>query len=245
MTQRGENLDKILQELEKVYGQQKLAGPTDPYQMILFLNSSYPAADAKCAKGFEILKREVGLSPDQILAVSRARLTKLLQPAGIFPEQRAGRLKEIARKVKSESGGNLKAALKKCMQAEKNQPAKGIRDAKKLLQEFPVIGEPSADKILLFAKLAPVAAVPSACLGVPLRIWFGGEGKNYATDYRQARELLHAGLPETFEARQRAYLLLKKHGQEICKRSTPKCEICPLTSQCAYLQARAADSNTE
>jgi endonuclease III len=53
------------------------------------------------------------------------------------------------------------------------------------------------------------------------------------------------GLPRTFEARKRAYLLLKKHGQEICKRSKPKCESCPLAAHCAYLQAKAADSNIE
>jgi hypothetical protein len=39
--------------------------------------------------------------------------------------------------------------------------------------------------------------------------------------------------------------LLKKHRQEICKRSNPKCEICPLTAQCAYIQAKVADSNVE
>jgi endonuclease III len=57
------------------------------------------------------------------------------------------------------------------------------------------------------------------------------------------REKLDAELARTFEARQRAYLLLKKHGQEICKRSAPKCEICPLTAQCAFIQLMAADSN--
>jgi endonuclease III len=163
----------------------------------------------------------------------------------MFPEQRVDRLKQIARIVKKEAGGNLKAVVKKRLQEENTQPVKGVRAAKKLLQEFPVIGEPSAEKILLFAKLAPVAAVPSASLVVPMRIWFGGEGKNYAADYRQARELLNAGLPETFESRQRSYLLLKKHGQEICKRSKPKCEICPLKAHCAYLQANAADCIAE
>jgi endonuclease III len=223
MTQRGENLGEVLRELEKLYGPQKLVGPSDPYEMILFVNCGYPATDASCSKGFDALKGEVGLTPDEILAAPKAKLAKLLRLGGIVPEERAGRLKEIARKVKSESGGNLKAALKKRMQSEKNQAAKGIRDAKKLLRQFPVIGEPSAEKILLFARLAPVAAVPSACVGVPMRLWFGGEGKSYAADYRQARELLNAGLPESFESRHRAYLFLKKHGQEICKRSTPKC----------------------
>jgi endonuclease III len=93
--------------------------------------------------------------------------------------------------------------------------------------------------------VVPVAAVPSAALGVPMRIYFREEGKNYATDYRRAREALSADLPETFPARQRAYLLLKKHGQEICKRTKPKCEICPVTDQCAYIQANAGDSGGE
>jgi endonuclease III len=127
------------------------------------------------------------------------------------------------------------------MREEKQHPGQGIRGAKRLLQQFPVIGEPSAEKILLFAKLAPVAAVPSAFVQVPVRLWHGDAGTSYSADYRKARETLRAGLPESLAARQRAYLLLKKHGQEICKRSTPRCEICPVTGHCAYLRARAAD----
>lgn len=241
MIRRAENLDEILRELEKLYGPQNLAGPSNPYEMILFLNSAYPATDAKCEKGFEILKREAGLSPDQILAAPKAKLAKLLRSTGMFPEQRVERLKQIARRVNKETSGDLKAALKKSIPKKLESDSKGLRTVKKLLQEFPVIGEPSADKILLFAKLAPVAAVSSAHLHVLMRIWFGGEGKNYAADYRQARDLLSGVLPEEFESRQHAYLLFKKHGQEICKRTSPKCEICPLTSYCSYLQARAGD----
>ena len=129
------------------------------------------------------------------------------------------------------------------MQKEKKQPGKGIRGAKKVLQEFPVVGAPSAEKILLLSDLAPVAAVPSAFVEVPARLWFGKAGKNYAADYRAARDILTAALAETFGARQRAYLLLKKHGRQTCKRSNPKCEICPLTGQCAYIQLQAADRN--
>ena len=97
MTQRAENLDEVLRELEKLYGPQKLAGPNDPYEMILFVNCTYPATDAKCAKGFDALKREVGLPPDAILAAPKSRFAKLLRVGGIFPEERAVRLKEIAR----------------------------------------------------------------------------------------------------------------------------------------------------
>jgi len=127
----------------------------------------------------------------------------------------------------------------------KAQPEKGLKAAKKMLQEFPVIGEPRAEKILLCAKLAPIAAVLSAFVHVPAWLFAAEPGKNYAADYRAAREILDAGLPRTFEARQKAYQLLKKHGQETCKRSKPGCQACPLTAQCAYFQAKAGDNNTE
>ena len=238
---------QILEILEKTYGPQKLAGPSDPYGMIVFLNCGYPASDGACAKGFAALQRAVGAEPEKLLAASQAKLAKLLRPSVIVPAVCAARLKDIAGRVKKELDRDLTSALKKRMEDAPGGSvrAEHLKPAKKLLQEFPTIGEPSAEKILLFSRLAPVAAVPSAFVGVPIRLFVGEPGKNYAADYRTARGILDAELPQTFEARQRAYLLLKKHGQEICKRSKPKCEMCPLTAHCAYLQAKAADGNVE
>jgi endonuclease III len=143
--------------------------------------------------------------------------------------------------VKNEFGGDLASAVKERLRGGNELEGKGLRAVKKVLQEFCTIGEPSAEKILLFAGIVPVAAVPSACVAVPIRLFVGQEGKGYAADYRVAREILAGGLPDNFKSRQRAYLLLKRHGQEICKRSAPKCEICPVTAECAYLQRKASD----
>jgi endonuclease III len=238
-------LVEIFKLLEGLYGPQSAAGPTDPYQMILYLNCGYPATDASCSKGFASLEGNVGLTPERILAAPKAKLARLMRSGGIVPDVRAGRLKEIAKRVRNEFGGNLRSALKKHIEQDKVASGSGLKGAKKALQAFPTVGEPSADKILLFAKLAPVAAVPSASLDVPTRIFVGRPVKNYPADYRAARQILDSALKNEFVPRQRAYLLLKKHGQEICKRSNPKCAICPLTSHCAYLQAQAADSNLQ
>jgi endonuclease III len=243
-------LARILELLEKTYGPQKLVGPTDPYEMIVFLNCGYPASDGACAKGFEALKREVGVEPKKLSAAPRAKLAKLMRPSVIMPAVCAARLKDIAGRVKNEFDGDLTAVLQKRIEEAEGKPGnasreKNLKPAKKVLQEFPTIGEPSAEKILLFSALAPVAAVASAFVDVPMRLFVGEPGKNYAANYRTARGILDTGLPKTYDARQRAYLLLKKHGQEICKRSKPKCEICPLTAHCAYLQAKAADSHIE
>jgi endonuclease-3 len=229
-------LVQVLDRLEKQYGTQEAAGPSEPYEMILFVNCGYPATDASCTKGYEALAHEVGTKPEKILAAPKSKLTKCMRLGGIVPELRAERLRTIATLVNEEFGGDLKWSLEKLMQEGKEEPGKDIRRAKKALKEFPVIGEPGADKILLFTGLSPVAAVPSACVGVPQRILIGEEDKNYSAGYRAAQEAMAEELPEKFEARQRAYLLLKRHGQEICKRTKPKCEICPISQMCAYFR---------
>src|SRR5215472_16691971 len=228
-------LAQILEILEKAYGPQKLEGPSDPYEMVVFLNCGYPASDGACAKGFDALKREVGVEANKLSTVSKAKLTKLMRASAIVPAVCAQRLRDIAGRVKTEFDGDLTAALEQRLEEARGKPGNvftesNLKPAKKVLREFPTIGEPSAEKILLFSGLAPVVGEP---------------GKNYAANYRTARGILDAGLPRTFAARQRAYLLLKKHGQQICKRSKPKCESCPLTAHCAYLQAQAADSNID
>jgi len=227
-------LAKVLEQLEKHYGAQKAVGPDGPYEMILFVNSAYPATDISCAKGYEALKAAVGTKPEQILKAAKGKLVKAARLGGMLPEMRVERWKLIARMAKKEFGGDLDGALKKLMKEEKTPKEKRLRAVKNALQKFPVIGEPGAEKIVLFAGLAPVAAVPSACAGVPQRILFGHEEKNYAKGYRAARDKIAAEVPEEFAARRRAYLLLKKHGQEICKRTKPKCEICPVSGMCAY-----------
>jgi endonuclease III len=37
----------------------------------------------------------------------------------------------------------------------------------------------------------------------------------------------------------RAYLLLRQHGQELCRRSVPRCSACQLTTVCAYYRRKA------
>lgn len=229
-------LAKILDRLEEHYTVQKLAGPNNPYEMIVFVNCGYPATDLSCTKGYEPLKAEVGTKPDHILKAPSAKIAKLTKDAGMFPELRAERLKLIARITNEDFGGDLNWALQQIVKDENTPQEKKLSRVKRALKEYPVIGEPTADKILLFAGIAPVAAVPSAQTGVPQRILFGSEDKNYGKGYRAAQEAMAAELPETFEARRRAYLLLKKHGQEICKRTKPKCEICPINAACSYFQ---------
>jgi endonuclease III len=69
-----------------------------------------------------------------------------------------------------------------------------------------------------------------------LRLGFGEEQKNYAASYHSAQQAIRTELPEECGALLRAYLLVKHHGQECCKRSQPQCERCPVSSDCLYFK---------
>ena len=216
------SVSEFLDLLERHYGKQNPWWPTDPYEFIVWWHCGYPASDAACGKGWEKLNAEIGIEPERLLKATPAKLAEALKPGGMVPELRALRLKEIVIRVKDQFAGDLRCALKGT-----------LSDARKVLKSFSNIADPGADRILLFAGIAPIAAVASNCPHVLVRILHGQERENYGVTYREAQQAIAAEVPETLEARQRAYMLLKRHGQELCK-TKPKCDKCPLSSECAY-----------
>lgn len=217
----------LLDRLELLYGPQEPSFPVEPYEFLVWWYCGYPASDAACSKGWAALTREVGIEPEKLLRAKPAALSAALRPGGMVPELRAERLKEVAMRVQDEFAGDLRAGL-----------VGPIPQARKKLKSFPSIADPGADRILLFGGISPIAAVPSNCVHVLDRILHPSESKNYSAAYREAQHVLAAELPEKFDARTRAYLLLKKHGQEICKRTNPKCDKCPISAKCAFFAAQ-------
>ena len=216
----------VLDRLEKAYGPQEPSFPTDPYEFLVFWYCGYPASDAACSKGWASLNREIGIEPERLLNAKPAKLAAALKAGGMVPEIRAERLKELAMRVQDEFGGDLRSAL-----------VGPIPKARKTLKRFHSIADPGADRILLFGGISPVAAIPSNCVHVLDRILHPSENKNYSAAYREAQRVLESELPEKFDVRTRAYLLLKRHGQVTCKRTNPKCEVCPVRARCAFFAA--------
>jgi endonuclease-3 len=106
--------------------------------------------------------------------------------------------------------------------------------AKKALQKFPGIGEPAAEKILLFTRSYPVLALESNGLRVLLRLGFGEEDKSYSKTYRIVQKAIEAELDKDYSKLIEAHLLLRRHGQILCKRTKPECSNCPLASDCDF-----------
>ena len=197
--------------------------------MVVWENVAYLVDDERRARVFARLRQEVGLDPEDILSTPPEALAAIIHDGGMQPERRAEKLIAAADEV-------LPDGVEALRELVRTAPEK----ARKRLQRFPGIGEPGADKILLFSQARRSLAPDSNALRTLVRIGFGKEDENYGRMYRSAVEAVAPQLPDDFDWLIRAHQLLRRHGQEICRRSLPLCEACPLTDSCRWFQTHSA-----
>lgn len=215
-------LGHFLRQLALHYGAIARPAREGPFEMILWEMVAYLTDDSRRAAAFSELKRRVGLTPGQILAASTEELTEIARLGGsIAASTRAGRMQVAARIAEEEFDGDLFSLL--------HLP---LQKAKKHLMRFPMIGEPGAEKILLFCGALPVLALESNGLRVLLRLGVAEEKKSYTATYKAIREQTLRELPDDIPMLQQAHLLLRRHGQELCRASEPACRECPVSDQC-------------
>ena len=215
-------LSKLVDKLQQHYGAPAPPPSTDPLELIIWENIAYLASDKRRAEAFAILKRTIGTRPDQILAAQHSALVAIGK-AGILPDVSAEKLLSIAKIAYEEFDSDLSSVLKK-----------PLPQAKRALKRFPSIGDPGAEKILLLTHSHPVMALDSNGLRVLCRVGFAEEQKNYSATYCLVQEAIHGQLPRDYDSLIRAHQLLRQHGQELCKRSKPRCTECPVRNGCNY-----------
>ena len=218
----GSRFFQIVDRLESAYGRPK-GKVTDPWEMILWENVAYLQNDERREQCFEMLRQRVGLKPEQILAASRATLLEIATLGGMRPEVRVERLRQISRIALDEFKGDLRQATKL-----------PLKEAKKAMQKFPNIGEPGAEKIILFSKSHAVLGLDSNALRVLTRVGYGRESKNYSSTYRSVQEAVGPEIGTDCVPLIKANQLLRHHGKERCKTNGPLCRVCCLTDLCAY-----------
>lgn len=215
-------LPQVIELLERFHGKPKKPKFGGPLEMILWENVIYLADDERRKSAFEALRQRIGLTAAEILRVSPKALFAITQ-LGILPENQVEKLRRIAQIVRDEFKGDLDQVLKL-----------PIAEAKRALKKFPAIGEPGAEKILMFCGAHPVLALESNGLRVLLRLGFGKDQKSYAASYRSVQEAVAGEIKKGCSWLIRAHQLLRTHGQEICRRSKPICDKCPLTDACRF-----------
>jgi endonuclease III len=178
--------------------------------------------DAQRRRAYAALRSEVGLDPASLLAASSATLERITRLGGaIAARERASRLRASAELVIGRWDGDLRAALRL-----------PLPQARRALAEFPMIGEPGADKILVLTKKARLLPLDSNALRVVLRLGYTREAKDYRSTYARAQEALAPALPKSADWLAAAGSILRLHGQELCRRRAPLCGTCPLRAGC-------------
>jgi len=196
------DLPVLLDRLEQAGGPADPVPSADGWELVLAENIAYLVGDQRRWQALEALRTFVGLAPEQILAVPEDALRGVV--AGARPAERAQRLRRCAELAVA--GAPWRA--------------------------YPGIGPAGADRIDLFTGVRAVLALDANGLRVLTRLGFSDPARSYAASYRQAQVAASEQLPATLPARQRAYQLLRRHGQVICRRKDPSCSICPTSADC-------------
>jgi endonuclease III len=217
-------LQEVVKTLSRRHGTPPPPPSSDPFELVLWENVAYLASPARRREAFELLRLTVGTTPEAILSARPAALERVTA-RGILKATFAAKLRQCAAIVRDDFGGDLRPVL--------DLP---LGPAKRALRKFPGIGEPGAEKILLFAGRHPLLAPDSNGLRVLVRLGLIAEGKSYARTYAASQAMSLRPAPSAGFLQQ-AHLLLQQHGRTLCKQSAPRCEACPLAPRCAHAAA--------
>ena len=216
------SLPWLIDELADLYGPAPPPFPTNPFELVLWENVSYMADDDRKREALESLRATVGTRPEQIIGASHEQLVAVASH-GILAEEFGAKMRSVAEIALGEFRGDLDEVV-----------ARPVGMAKRALRRFPGIGEPGAEKILLFLRRHPFLAPESNGLRVLVRLGICPDGKSYTTTYAAARAVAQKELGDDFDALLTARYYLRRHGKELCRRKTPSCGACALNGVCPF-----------
>jgi endonuclease III len=214
-------LAKLVGQLRTKYGRPAPPDAKTAFELVAWEKVAYLAPDERRATAFALLKRKIGLTPKKILSARRADLIDVLATGGIAAPERANNLIKAAELVVGEFDGSLDDVC--------HRP---LPEAKKQLMRIYGIGEPGAEKILLLTRSHPVLGLDSNGLRVLTRLGYGTAAKSYTATYRSATSAALAELGDDIDSLIDANLLLRAHGQTVCKTTNPHCGACVIRETC-------------
>ena len=221
-------------QLRTRYGAPKPPPAKNAFELVAWEKVAYLAPDEKRANAFALLRKRVGLNPKQILAARRAELIDVLATGGINAPERAENLVKTAEMVLGDFDGSLDDVCRR-----------PLPEAMKQLMRIRGIGEPGAEKILLLTRSHPVMGLDSNGLRVLTRLGYGSESKTYTATYRSAASSALSELGTNIAALTDANLLLRTHGQTVCKTNNPRCGACVIRDDCPSARSQSAGTSRD
>jgi endonuclease-3 len=219
------NFAKLISLLAARYGKPEPPHAQGPFELVMWENACYLLTDERRAEVFATLRKQIGLTPHAIWNADQHVLLTLARRGGMQPERRVFRWREIARITLTQFDGELNKVL-----------ALPYSEAAKALKQFPNIGDPGAEKILMHCGICPELPLESNGLRVLTRVGFGRQQKSYGATYRSVRDALKMEPRRDSTYFAHAHMLLREHGKTLCKTTAPLCRECPASRAriCAF-----------
>ena len=133
------SFSKVVCRLGKQYGHLDAPLARGPFALVMWENACYLLPDERRREVFAAIQEQVGMDAVAISRAADSTLLALARRGGMRPEVRLFRWREIARITLDQFQGDLNTIL--------HRPYK---ESTRALKQFPNIGDPGAEKILLF-----------------------------------------------------------------------------------------------
>ncbi|MCX8204698.1 MAG: endonuclease III [Candidatus Nezhaarchaeota archaeon] len=188
----------------------------DPFQVLVITVISQNTNDLNTERAYRRLEARGLLKPEAILEASLEELEDSLRVAGLY-RSKAKRLKEIAKQVLENYGGDLSRLF--------SMP---LEEARKRLLDLPGVGFKTADVLLLFCGRKPVIPIDTHVSRAAKRLGLASA----RAGYEEVRLSLQALYPPDPELYLDLHLLLISLGRKFCRARKPLCAKCPLRQLC-------------
>jgi endonuclease-3 len=191
---------------------QHLAPVDELVNTILSQNTS----DTNRDKAFLALKQRFPEWP-MVIDAPESAVREVIRPAGLA-NQKAPRIQEALRRIKSESGEISLDFLAELP----------LDDARNWLVNLNGVGPKTAAIVLLFAFNRPAFPVDTHVYRLSGRLGLIDEGVSVEKAHVLLGEIV---APDAYYA---FHLNLIRHGRETCSARNPRCDVCPLQDLCDY-----------
>jgi endonuclease-3 len=220
-------IERIVAALESLHGLAEARHRFEPMDELVSCILSQHTSDTNSFPAFDRLKAEFP-TWDEAIAAGPKRLAETVRSAGLA-NQKARGIIACLEEIKRRTGAYSLDALA-------DMPSD---EALAWLLSLPSVGPKTACIVLCFAFGKPLIPVDTHIYRVSWRLGLIPEGAGEA----KAHGLLRALVPE--ELAYRFHMAVIQHGRAVCKAPLPRCDACPLTTDCAWYRSGGPTARRE
>lgn len=206
------SLEDIYEKLYRCFGPQDWWPGDSPFEVIVGAILTQNTNWQNVARAIDNLKKAKVLTPTKLHSLPLNKLAQLIRPSGYF-NIKAKRLKSFLGFLFKNHQGKLDKMF--------SLPLDELRQE---ILSVKGIGPETADSILLYAGGYPVFVVDA----YTKRIFSRKKLFSEDADYHRVQEIFMVNLKKDVQLYNEYHALIVRLGKDFCKKTKPKCEICPI-----------------